>query len=105
MGEITKTVLVLSMFLFGLSYVSNNLDVANAKLLQANEESIHDTLHELEKTRNKIIELEQHLDPDYTQLSNAELETIYLASGKTFPDNWFIMSLDTQRHYLINGLP
>lgn len=105
MAEFVKALFLMGLFLFGLSYVSNNLDVANAKLLQSNEQSIQAILDELEKTKEKIIQLEQHLQPNYTELSNTELEDMYLASGKTFPPNWFVMSLDNQRQFLINELP
>lgn len=105
MADFIKTALLVIIFAFGFSYMSNNLDVANANLLQANTQAQQEIYKELDKTRTKIIQLEQHLQPDYTKLTNAELEQMYLASGKSFPPNWFVMSLDAQRSYLINALP
>ena len=38
------------------------------------------------------------------QLSTPELESKYIANGRSFPDNWFVMSDEFHRAYLLREL-
>lgn len=55
-----------------------------------------------EASQNQVPEV---IVTNYALMTTQELEKLYLDSGRVLPDNWFVMSDDIHRKFLLQKVP